>query len=84
MRLHQCFIADPAVVALQQARLLYPDLPVSVLVSLGCGQAPPETRGSKSIIDTGSLLVEAACSTDRAHEALSTLLPLVPGTRYYR
>lgn len=32
----------------------------------------------------GSLLVEAACSTDRVHEALSTLLPLVPGMGYYR
>lgn len=71
-------------VALQQARLLYPDLPVEVLVSLGCGHAPPEARGGKSIVDTGSLLVEAACSTDRAHEALSTLLPLIPGMRYYR
>lgn len=81
---YPCPPTDPAVVALQQARLLYPDLPVEVLVSLGCGQAPPEARSGKSIVDTGSLLVESACSTDRAHEALSTLLPLVPGTRYYR
>lgn len=50
---HCTLPADPAVIALQQARLLYPDQPVDVLVSLGCGQAPPEPRGGKSIIDTG-------------------------------
>ncbi len=32
----------------------------------------------------GSLLIEAACSTDRVDEALSTALPLVPGLQYYR
>ncbi|GBF89188.1 phospholipase A [Raphidocelis subcapitata] len=77
---------NPAVVALQQARLLHPDLPVDALVSLGCGQAPSEARarGVHSMMDTGALLVEAACSTDRVDEALSTALPLVPGLRYYR
>ncbi len=46
---------DPSVVALQQARLLHPDLPVDVLVSLGCGQGPTETRGRSvhSMMDTG-------------------------------
>ncbi|KAI8470882.1 MAG: hypothetical protein J3K34DRAFT_520933 [Monoraphidium minutum] len=77
---------NPAVVALQQARLLHPDVPVDVLVSLGCGAAPPQARdrGMHSMMDTGALLVEAACSTDRTHEALATTLPLVAGIKYYR
>lgn len=35
---------NPAVIALQQARLLHPQLPVDCLVSLGCGGQPPGER----------------------------------------
>ena len=78
---------NPGVVALQQARLLFPDAPIDALVSLGCGAPPPEPRARSSMhsmVDTGALLIEAACSTERADEALSAALPLVPGLRYYR
>lgn len=36
------------------------------------------------VIDTGSVLLESACSVDRVHEALAATLPLVPGCQYYR
>ncbi|WIA33114.1 hypothetical protein OEZ86_006267 [Tetradesmus obliquus] len=77
---------NPAVVALAQARLLHPQLPIDVLVSLGCGAEPPAERskGLSSVIDTGSVLLESACSVDRVHEALAATLPLVPGCQYYR
>jgi hypothetical protein len=77
---------NPALIALQQGRLLHPDLPVEVLVSLGCGSEPAGGRGKglSSVMDTGTVLVESACSTERVHEALATCLPLVPGVKYYR
>lgn len=31
---------NPSVLALQQARLLWPDAPIELLVSLGCGLGP--------------------------------------------
>jgi hypothetical protein len=77
---------NPALIALQQGRLLHPDLPVEVLVSLGCGSEPAGERGKglSSVMDTGTVLVESACSTERVHEALATCLPLVAGVKYYR
>lgn len=35
---------NPAVIAVQQARLLWPHTPLEALVSLGCGSAPPVRR----------------------------------------
>ena len=34
-----------------------------------------------SHLDTGNVLIESACSTERVHEAASTLLHMVPGVR---
>ncbi|KXZ56156.1 hypothetical protein GPECTOR_1g133 [Gonium pectorale] len=77
---------NPAILALQQARLLWPGTRLETLVSLGCGAAPSvrRERGAHAVLDTGAVLVDAATSPDRADEALSTLLPLVPGLRYFR
>jgi hypothetical protein len=36
------------------------------------------------VIDTGAVLLEGACSTDRVHEALAATLPMVPGCQYFR
>lgn len=35
-------------------------------------------------MDTGQVLIESACSVERAEEALDALLPLVDGIRYFR
>jgi hypothetical protein len=77
---------NPAVVALQEARLLWPDAPIDVLVSVGTGSEPDARRGRGgwSYVDTGNILIESATSVHRAHEALATTLPLVPGLRYFR
>eukprot|EP00898_Chlorokybus_atmophyticus_P001815 jgi/Chlat1/2634/Chrsp178S02477 len=76
---------NPAVVAIKEARTLWPDLPIECLVSVGSGVAPPKIRGkSWRYIDTGQVLVESACSTHRTEEALETLLPLLPNLSYYR
>jgi patatin-like phospholipase/acyl hydrolase len=47
---------NPAVVALAQARLLHPQLPIDVLVSLGCGAEPPAER-SKGLSAVGKIAV---------------------------
>jgi len=70
-----------------QARLLWPNTPVDVLVSLGCGTVASTQRkrsGLPTAIDIGGVLVDCACSVERVHEALATLLPLVPNVKYYR
>ncbi|KAJ9510746.1 hypothetical protein QJQ45_027624, partial [Haematococcus lacustris] len=77
---------NPTLVALQQARLLWPHLALDLVVSLGCGLTPLQRRerSVSQYLDTGNVLIESACSTERVHEALATLLPLVPGVKYYR
>jgi hypothetical protein len=58
---------NPAVVALAQARLLHPQLPIDVLVSLGCGAEPPAERskGLSAVSSFGILGLHAlrACSS---------------------
>lgn len=77
---------NPSIIALQEARLLWPDHLVEVMVSLGVGQAPPARRekGLSSFMETGSILIESSTDVQRAEEALATLLPLVPGVKYFR
>lgn len=70
----------------QEARLLWPDAPISLMVSLGSGSTPSSRRGGSvsSFVETGSILIESACGVERPDEALATLLPLVPGVKYFR
>ena len=80
------FSPTPCPLGLQEARLLWPDAPIDVVVSLGSGSATTQRRGAavSSFMETGSILIESACGVDRPAEALATLLPLVPGVKYYR
>jgi hypothetical protein len=77
---------NPSVVALQEARLLWPDAPIDVFVSVGTGSTPAgrRDRGMSSYVDTGNILIESATSVERVHEALATTLPMVPHLRYFR
>lgn len=52
---------NPAVIALQEARLLWPDHPVDVMLSLGVGVSPAvrRERGLSSFMETGSILIES-------------------------
>ena len=69
-----------------QARLLWPEQPLECLVSLGCGLGPPvkRERSVSTVLDTGNVLIESACSTDRVDEAVATLLSLQPSIKYFR
>ncbi|KAG6554512.1 hypothetical protein Mapa_003891 [Marchantia paleacea] len=77
---------NPTIIALREAQLLWPDVPIGCLVSLGCGNVPnkPRGKGGWRYLDTGQVLIESACSVERAEEALDALLPLVDGIRYFR
>ena len=52
---------NPSVIALQEARLLWPGHPLDVVVSLGVGQGPParRERGLNTFMETGSILIES-------------------------
>jgi hypothetical protein len=77
---------NPAALALAEARALWPDTPVDVLVSIGSGDTPParRERSVSTYLETGNVLIESATDTQRIAAALGTLAPLVPGLRYFR
>ena len=77
---------NPSVLALQQARLLWPDTPIECLVSIGSGTVPIHKRekSMSTYMDTGNVLIESACSVDRVDTALATLGPLIPDFKYFR
>ncbi|XAR65626.1 Phospholipase A(1) [Bertholletia excelsa] len=76
---------NPTIFAIREAQLLWPDTKIDCLVSIGCGSVPTKVRkGGWRYLDTGQVLIESACSVDRADEALSTLLPLLPEIHYFR
>ncbi|GLT29375.1 hypothetical protein SLA2020_042470 [Shorea laevis] len=76
---------NPTIFAIREAQLLWPDTKIDCLVSIGCGSVPTKVRkGGWRYLDTGQVLIESACSVDRVEEALSTLLPMLPGIQYFR
>jgi predicted acylesterase/phospholipase RssA len=77
---------NPSMIALQEARAIWPDAPIDVFVSIGTGSTPQSRRGSaiSSFMDTGNILIESATNVERAHEALATMTPLVPSLKYFR
>ena len=77
---------NPGIIALQEARALWPDTPIDVFISIGTGSTPITRRdkGMSSFIDTGNIVIESATNVERVHEALATVTPLMPGVRYYR
>lgn len=76
---------NPTVFAIREAQLLWPDAKIDCLVSIGCGSVPTKVRkGGWRYLDTGQVLIESACSTDRVEEALNTLLPMLPEIQYFR
>ncbi|XP_026422800.1 phospholipase A I-like isoform X3 [Papaver somniferum] len=76
---------NPAIFAIREAQLLWPDAKIDCLVSIGCGSVPTKVRkGGWRYLDTGQVLIESACSTERVEEALNALLPLLPEIQYFR
>ncbi|CAI7822700.1 unnamed protein product, partial [Closterium sp. NIES-53] len=80
------FANNPTIVAVREARLLWPDLPLDCVVSLGCGSAPPKLRGRPGwrVADTGQVLAEAATSVEQADLAFESVVPMLPDVKYYR
>ncbi|KAI3972379.1 hypothetical protein MKW92_046154 [Papaver armeniacum] len=76
---------NPTIFALREAQLLWPDAKIDCLVSIGCGSVPTKVRkGRWRHLDTGQVLIESACSTNRVEEELNTFLPLLPEIQYFR
>ncbi|KAK9084858.1 hypothetical protein Sjap_025269 [Stephania japonica] len=76
---------NPTIFAIREAQLLWPDTRIDCLVSIGCGSVPTKARkGGWRYLDTGQVLIESACSVDRAEEALEALLPMLPEIQYFR
>ncbi|KAM1123881.1 hypothetical protein COP2_005372 [Malus domestica] len=76
---------NPTIFSIREAQLLWPDTKIDCLVSIGCGSVPTKVRkGGWRYLDTGQVLIESACSVERVEEALSTLLPMLPGIQYFR
>ncbi|MCL7052240.1 hypothetical protein MKW94_011777 [Papaver nudicaule] len=76
---------NPTIFAIREAQLLWPDAKIDCLVSIGCGCVPTKVRkGGWRYLDTGQVLIESACSTERVEEALNALLPLLPEIQYFR
>ncbi|KAK9057963.1 hypothetical protein SSX86_022803 [Deinandra increscens subsp. villosa] len=76
---------NPTIFAIREARILWPDAKIDTLVSIGCCTVPTKVRkGGWRYLDTGQVLVESACSTDRIEDMLSTLLSMIPDIQYFR
>ncbi|XP_078437469.1 phospholipase A I-like protein isoform X2 [Wolffia australiana] len=76
---------NPTIFAIREAQLLWPDIPIHCIISIGCGSVPAKARkGGWRYLDTGQVLVESACSVDRVEEAVDALLPMIPGIHYFR
>ncbi|GMI72741.1 hypothetical protein like AT1G61850 [Hibiscus trionum] len=76
---------NPTIFSIREAQLLWPDTKIDCIVSIGCGSVPAKARkGGWRYLDTGQVLIESACSVDRAEEALSTLIPMLPEIQYFR
>jgi len=77
---------NPALLGIQEARRLWPDKNIDCLVSVGSGTfAPQERLPPTSLVALAKdVLFDSACDTERVHEGLELLLPLIPGAKYFR
>ncbi|XP_071687897.1 phospholipase A I-like [Rutidosis leptorrhynchoides] len=76
---------NPTIFAIREAQLLWPDANIDTVVSIGCCTVPTKVRkGGWRYLDTGQVLIESACSTERIEDMLSTLLSMIPEIQYYR
>ena len=66
---------NPSAIALQEARALYPGVPIACLASFGTGCFEPASTGRTSFVSTVDMLVKAATRTEEVHEMLADMLP---------
>lgn len=71
---------NPALVALTESALLWPDRPASMVVSIGTGTLLPRPYKPAGVMAWVSTMLDLAMSSDLTHRIASTLL----SDRYYR
>lgn len=76
---------NPTGLALQQAKLLWPQKSIDCIVSIGLGAVPSAQRekSSSSFIESGSVLIESCCSVESTHDMM-TLLSSFVDLPYFR
>ena len=77
---------NPAALALEEAALRWPGVPIDVIVSCGSGNMPVKLRDASTIsrfVDAGTVLVESACDVHRTDDVLRLLAPAA-GIQYFR
>ena len=77
---------NPAALALEEAALRWPGVPIDVLVSAGSGNVPVKLRDASTIsrfVDAGTVLVESACDVHRTDDLMRLLAPAA-GIQYFR
>ena len=77
---------NPAMLGMQEARILWPDKNIDCLVSIGSWIFPAYDRETSiSLVALAKdVLFESACDTERVHEYMELALGLIPGARYFR
>ena len=77
---------NPTALAVQQAKLLWPEKSIDCVISVGLGAVPAAQRekSSSSFIENGSVLIESSCSVERTHEAMSLMTTMLPEMNYFR
>lgn len=78
---------NPAMMGIMEARRLWPDRQIECVVSVGTGEVPRVKRNASALhrfIDDSKIVLESSCNVERVDEALGTLLPLIPETKYFR
>jgi calcium-independent phospholipase A2-gamma len=69
-------INNPTAVAIYEARLMWPDRPIDLVLSLGTGKPPrTEVKDKNFYLTMANALVDSATEIDKTHQIVETFMP---------
>lgn len=69
-------INNPTAVAIHEAKLLWPDRPIDLVLSLGTGKPPrTEVKDKNFYLTMANALVDSATEIDKTHQIVETFMP---------